>query len=170
MPDGGMEASRGNVLKLVRCYRKYRPEILLIPHSHERHPDHVHAHQLCREAWFYSGLRKLPSTLNGKKQEAWRPKGYFSYMQWETFTPSFIVDISDVYATRVKSIIAHKSQFYDPASKDPPTILSQKGFLDMIESRARFYGEEIGVRFGEPFFSVEAIGIGDIFDIRLFHG
>jgi bacillithiol biosynthesis deacetylase BshB1 len=170
LPDGGIDTGRESILKLIRCYRKYRPEILLIPHAQERHPDHVHAHHLAREAWFYSGLRKIPTRLNGQTQEPWRPKNYFCYMQWETFTPTFIVDITDSYALREKAIRAHKSQFFDPKSKDPKTILSEKWFLDMVESRAKFYGEEIGVRFGEPFYSTEAIGIENLFHLKLFHG
>src|ERR1043165_9553183 len=69
LPDGGIEVDRRNVLKVIQAYRKYRPRIILIPHFAERHPDHVHAHHLCREAWFYSGLRKIETKLNGRKQE-----------------------------------------------------------------------------------------------------
>src|SRR5258708_6241470 len=77
LPDGDIEVNRRNILKVVQIYRKYRPKIILIPHFAERHPDHVHAHHLCREAWFYSGLRKITTTLDGRKQEPWRPENYF---------------------------------------------------------------------------------------------
>ncbi|TAK53208.1 MAG: bacillithiol biosynthesis deacetylase BshB1, partial [Bacteroidetes bacterium] len=135
LPDGSFEVNEKNRLKVIQIYRKYRPKILLLPHWHERHPDHVHAHYLCREAWFYSGLAKIETKLNGKKQEPWRPHQYFHFMQKYEFEPSFIIDISDVYETRVAAIKAHKSQFYNPDSKEPETFLSQKSFLDFMETR-----------------------------------
>ena len=170
LPDGNIEISIPNRLQLIRLYRKYRPKILLIPHFAERHPDHVRAHHLSREAWFYAGLRKIESEENGVKQKPWRPRNYFHFMQWQEFEPSFAVDISDVYELRLKAIKAHKSQLHDPGSKNPQTILSQKEFLEMLEARARYYGYRIGTRYAEPFYSVELIGIGDVFGLQLFKG
>lgn len=170
LADGNIDVNQENLMKLIQVLRRYRPKILLIPHFYERHPDHVHTHHLCREAWYYSGLRKIQSTFKGKKQEPWRPQNYFQYMQWQEFIPSFIVDISDVYEQRVAAIRAHKSQFYDPSSKQPQTLLSQKSFLEFVEARTVNYGYRIGVKYGEPFYSVEPIGIGDLFDLRMFKG
>lgn len=170
LPDGSFEVNEKNRLKVIQIYRKYRPKILLLPHWHERHPDHVHAHYLCREAWFYSGLAKIETKLNGKKQEPWRPHQYFHFMQKYEFEPSFIIDISDVYETRVAAIKAHKSQFYNPDSKEPETFLSQKSFLDFMETRMKYYGSKIGVQYGEPFYSVEAIGVKSLFDMVVFKG
>lgn len=170
LPDGNIELNQLNRLKLIQIFRKYRPKVLLIPHFGERHPDHVHAHHLCREAWFYSGLRKIETKLNGKKQEPWRPKNYFHYMQWQEFEPTFIVDISDVYTKRMNAIKAHASQFHNPKSKEPQTLLSQHSFLDFVETRAKSYGYQIGVRYGEPFYSVGPIGINDLFELKMFHG
>ncbi len=168
--DGRFENTEANRLKLITVIRTYRPRLLLIPHSGERHPDHVRAHHLCREAWFYAGLRKLKTRERGKAQEPWRPENYIHFMQWQVFEPSFIVDISDVYETRVKAILAHKSQFYDPTSTEPQTVLSQKSFLDFVETRAKEYGYRIGVSYGEPFYSVEPVGIGDLFSLKMFKG
>jgi bacillithiol biosynthesis deacetylase BshB1 len=170
LPDGNIELTRANKLKVIQVFRKYRPKLILIPHFAERHPDHVSAHHLCREAWFYSGLRKIETKLNGKKQEPWRPKNYFNYMQWQEFTPSFIVDITDVFEQRMKAIKAHASQFHDPSSTEPQTLLSQQSFLDFVETRAKNYGYAIGVKYGEPFYSVQPIGILDIFSLKMFHG
>ena len=170
LPDGNIEVNQKNIKKLIQVYRKYKPKTLLIPHWLERHPDHAHAHHLAKEAWFYAGLRKIETTLNGQKQEPWRPANYFDYMQWYGFAPTFIVDISDVYEQRLKAIKAHKSQFYDPRSKEPQTVLSQLSFLDFVETRAKNYGFEIGVKYGEPFYSVEAIGITDILELKTTKG
>lgn len=170
LPDGNIEVNQKNILKLIQIYRKYRPRIILIPHFGERHPDHVHSHHLCREAWYYAGLRKIQTKLNGTRQEPWRPNNYFNYMQWQEFEPSCIVDISDVYEKRLRAILAHKSQFFDPKSKEPKTLLAEKSFLDYVEARAITFGFKIGVKYGEPFYSVEPIGIHDLFDLRMFKG
>lgn len=170
LPDGNIEVNQKTIRKMIQIYRKYRPKYILIPHWLERHPDHVHAHHLCREAWFYSGLRKIATSLNGKRQEPWRPNNYFHYMQWYEFEPTFIVDISDVHERRMASIKAHASQFYDPTSKDPKTILSEQSFLKFVEARARNYGTKIGAEFGEPFFSIEPIGVKNLSDLQLFKG
>ncbi len=170
IPDGGIELNRSNILKLVSVIRRTRPRILLIPHSVERHPDHVHTHHLAREASYYSGLRKIPTTYKGKPQEPWRPHHCFHYMQWHEFTPSFIVDVTDEYDQRLAAIKAHRSQLYDPRSKDPQTLLSQKSFFDLLETRAKAYGFSIGAKYGEPFFTTDSVGIKDLFALRMVKG
>jgi bacillithiol biosynthesis deacetylase BshB1 len=170
IPDGDIEVNQKNIKKMITVIRKYRPKMIIIPHWQERHPDHVHAHHLCKEAWYYSGLRKISTSLNGRKQEPWRPDNYIHFMQWYEFTPSFVVDITDVHETRLQAIKAHKSQFYDPASTEPATKLSDESFLDFVETRAKNYGAKIGVRYGEPFYSIESIGIEDPLDLRMFKG
>jgi bacillithiol biosynthesis deacetylase BshB1 len=167
LPDGGIHSDRKSVLKLIQIYRHYRPRILLIPHWHERHPDHVHAHHLAREAWFLSGLRKIVSTYKGSKQQPWRPRKYFHYMQKYQFTPSFIVDVSGTFDVGMSAVRAHRSQFYDPTSKEPETMLSRKEFLEYIETRAKYFGEMIGARYGEGFYSVETVGTRDIVELDL---
>ena len=163
LPDGNIEVSKKNTLKVVSVIRELRPEILLIPHFYERHPDHEHAHQLAKEAWFYAGLEKIKTTLNGKIQKPHRPKKYFHFMQKYEFTPSFIVDVSDVYETKLKSIKAFASQFFNPQSIEPETILSSKEFLNFIESRDKHFGAMIGVKYGEALFSYEPVKINDLF-------
>ena len=167
LPDGDIQVNPKNIRQLIQVLRHYRPKILLIPYSEERHPDHEHAHRLCREAWFYAGLRKIPTKFRGKSQSPWRAHAVFQYMQWREFTPTFVVDISDVYAKREKAILAFTSQFYNPALKEPQTMLSQKSFLDLLEARARLFGEKIGARYGEPFYSHDLIGVNDLFHLRL---
>ena len=165
--DGNIEVNQTNIKKVIQIIRHYKPTILLIPHWHERHPDHEHAHALCREAWFYSGLEKIPTTYRGKKQEPFRPKKYFHYMQKYEFHPTFIVDVSDVYETKKKSLYAFGSQFYNPKSKERDTILSSRLFLESIFARDRHYGSLINVEYGEAFYSNEPIGLSSFFDILI---
>jgi bacillithiol biosynthesis deacetylase BshB1 len=163
--DGNIEVNRKNLLKVVSLIRELRPRILLIPHFHERHPDHVHTHYLCKEAWFYAGLRKIRTTLGGSTQHPHRPDVYFHFMQKFEFQPTFVVDVSDFFEIRMQSIRAHASQFHDPTSVDPETVLSKPNFLDDIRSRALYFGQTIGVKYGEPFYSPVPIGVHSPFDI-----
>lgn len=163
LPDGNIEINQANKLKVIEIIRKYRPDLLLFPHWLERHPDHEHAHQLCREAWFYSGLEKIETSLDGKKQEPFRPRSYYHFMQTYEFVPSFIVDISDEYEQRMAATRAFKSQFYDPKNSERETFLSTPEFMEMLQTRFAYYGDRIGRKYGEPFYSVNMIGIEDPF-------
>jgi len=170
IPDGNVEVNKANVRKVITLIRELRPTVLIIPHGVERHPDHAHTHQLCKEAWFYAGLRKLVTGSHGKKQEPHRPHHYFEFMQWHEFNPAFVVDISDTYDLKMKAIHAHASQFFNPASKEPETRLSSPSFLDTIETRCKYYGQKIGVAYGEPFLTQFTMGVDDMFDLIIHKG
>ncbi len=73
-------------------------------------------------------------------------------MQTFTFDPTFVIDITEEFKTKMKAIRSYKSQFYDPFNKEPQTFISDKKFIEYIESRASFYGFHIGVKYGEPYF------------------
>ena len=167
MPDGNLETTFENRLKIVRVIRQYRPDVLLFPYAVDRHPDHEHAHTLCREAWFAAGLAKIETELQGTPQEPFRPRAYYHFMQWFEFQPSFIVDITEEYEQRMDCVRAFKSQFYNPESTEPQTILSTPEFLEMLRTRMAYYGDRIGKKYGEPFYSVAAVNVPDLFTLNL---
>ncbi len=162
IPDGNVEISHENRLRLIRVIRHFRPEILLIPYWMERHPDHERAHRLSREAWFYSGLEKIRTVDNKTRQEPYRAPRYYMFMQAYEFTPSFIVDISSEFDRRMEAVRAFASQFHNPLSTERETSLSRPEFLDMLRTRFEYFGSRIGRKYGEPFLSVEAVGIDDV--------
>jgi bacillithiol biosynthesis deacetylase BshB1 len=170
IPDGNIEVNQSNIIKVITLIRELQPKLMLIPHSVERHPDHVHAHHLCKEAWFYSGLTKISTKLNGKKQAPHRPENWYEFMQWHQFQPSFIVDISETFETKMKAIRSHASQFHNPTSREPETVLSTPEFLEQIEADSRHFGIRIGVKYGEPFYSYAPVGIKSFFDLTMKKG
>ncbi|MGE5840541.1 MAG: bacillithiol biosynthesis deacetylase BshB1 [Deltaproteobacteria bacterium] len=165
LQDGNIELSMANRLSLVRAIREFQPEVLLIPYAVDRHPDHERAFTLCREAWFSSGLAKVETTAHGVKQSHFRPRSYYCFMQWHEFTPSFIVDITDEYDQRMEAVKAFRSQFHDPSSKEPETVLSSPEFIEMLRARYEYYGDRIGKKYGEPFFSYSMISVPDIYSL-----
>ncbi len=153
-------------LELIKVIRKYRPEIVLANAVSDRHPDHGKGASLATHACFMSGLRRIETQLDGVEQEAWRPKFVYHYIQNNYIEPDFIVDVSAHWDTKIASIMAFKSQFYDPNSKEPLSFISSPEFLPFIESRSRELGHRIMTKYGEGFTVERYIGVADLFDLK----
>ncbi len=145
------------VEKVIFLLRKYKPRIVFAPYFNDRHPDHIGASKIVKEAVFFSGLLKIETELDGVKQQVHRPDKLYYYMQTYEFTPSFVVDISDHFETKMKAVGAYKSQFFNPNEKGELTFISDPKFIKYLEARARYYGFQIRKEFGEAFYSEEAI-------------
>ncbi len=152
-------------VELVKIIRKYQPNVVLANAVSDRHPDHGKGSSLASNACFMSGLRKIETQLDGIHQLPWRPKSVYHYIQNNYIKPDFIFDISDFWDTKVSSILAFKSQFYDPNSQEPASFISSPEFLPFIESRARELGHRIMATYGEGFTVERSIGIKDLFDL-----
>ncbi len=152
----------GVVEKVISLIRKYKPQVVFAPYFNDRHPDHIGASKIVKEAVFFSGLKKIETEFQGERQKAFRPDKLYYYMQTYEFIPSFIVDISEYFELKMKSVRAYKSQFYNPNAKGELTFISDPKFIKMLEARARHYGFLIRKEFGEPFFSEEAIELENI--------
>src|ERR1035437_2607310 len=151
MEDGFFQNDKKHQLKVIQKIRQYRPDVVLANALEDRHPDHGRAAKLIADASFLSGLRKIETKLNGKKQEAWRPKAVYHYIQYRKLNPDFVVDISSFMEKRMESIKAFSSQFYNPGSKEPATLISSSEFLKHIYSRAAEHGKLINVQYAEGF-------------------
>lgn len=152
--------------QLIQKIRKYQPDIVLANAVTDRHPDHGKGSSLASKACFMSGLRKIETSLDGISQEPWRPKFVYHYIQNNYIQPDFIFDISEFWDKKVASIMAFKSQFYDPSSQEPASFISSPEFLPFIESRAREFGHRIMAKYGEGFTVERYIGVNDLFDLK----
>ncbi|MCW9096329.1 MAG: bacillithiol biosynthesis deacetylase BshB1 [Ignavibacteriaceae bacterium] len=157
LPDGEISISQNSLKKVIILLRNYKPKIVFAPYFNDRHPDHIDTSAIIKRAVFKSGLEKFVTTFKGKKQHPFRPNKIFYYMQTYLFIPSVIVDISDHFETKMKSVLEFKSQFYNPTLKKEDTFISRPEFLEYVEARAKFYGFQIGKKYGEPFYCEEAI-------------
>lgn len=150
---------------IARIIRKYRPEIVLANAVSDRHPDHGKGGSLATKACFVSGLRMLGTDWEGVYQEAWRPKAVYHYIQNNYVEPDIVVDITPFWETKKASILAFKSQFFDPENKEPESFISSPEFLDFIEARAKEFGHKISVKYGEGFTVERVPGVENLFDL-----
>lgn len=166
MADGFFEYSKANQVAIIRMIRKYRPDIILTNALSDRHPDHGKAARLVKDACFLSGLRKVATNIDGQKQEHWRPKQVFHFVQDRHLKPDFVVDITDEMDQKMESIMAYSSQFYDPENKEPASPISSKEFLESVKGKNSVFGRSIGVRYAEGFNSEKIVGVDDLFHLR----
>lgn len=165
LEDGFFENNKENQLKVAQQIRRFQPKIVIANSIYDRHPDHTRGSQLVETACFVAGLKAVETEWEGEKQKAFRPDRLFFSIQSTAHEPDLLVDISDVIQERRDAINAFKSQFYDPNSNEPETFISSKGFMSMLESRTREWGQRIGVEYAEGFKVKHFLGVKNLFDL-----
>ena len=157
-PDGHVWPTETARMALVRTIRRYKPKVLLTTHEDDPHPDHASTSVIVRQAARLATMRRYDeeSGLGAVPMPAIM-HSLFS----RRIVPSFIVDVSEFVEEKMKSIRAYESQFYDAGSTEPTTRISERGFLDEIQSRMRYFGSLIGVTAGEPYYVREALNVDD---------
>jgi N-acetylglucosamine malate deacetylase 1 len=157
-PDGHIWPSETARTALVRTIRRYKPKVLLTTHEDDPHPDHASTSVIVRQAARLATMRRYDEESG---QGAVPMPAIMHSLFSRRIVPSFIVDVSEFVEEKMKSIRAYESQFYDAGSTEPTTRISERGFLDEIQSRMRYFGSLIGVRAGEPFYVREALNVDD---------
>jgi bacillithiol biosynthesis deacetylase BshB1 len=158
LPDGQVFLTDEHRVKLVRVMRRLKPKVILTHQADDPHPDHNHIVGLVRESARLSSMQKYDGDYGQERIPV--PMIAHNIFSHRTI-PSFVVDISEFLKEKMDSVLAYKSQFYDPNSNEPETRLSSRQFLNEIESRARYFGSLIGVEAGEPFFIREMLNVDD---------
>lgn len=166
MADGFFKNDEAHQKKIIEIIRKYQPEIILCNAVADRHPDHGRAAALVKESAFYSGLMRIETQVDGAKQDAWRPKAVYHYVQDQQLKADFVVDVTAFVDKKMEAIQAFKSQFFDAKSTEPVSPISVENFLDVIKGRMAVYGRDISVDFAEAYTVDRSIGVDNLFDIR----
>ena len=166
LADGYFQNDNGHQLKVIEIIRKYKPEIILCNAITDRHPDHGKAARLVADASFYAGLMKIETICDGKKQEAWRTKAVYHYIQDRYIRPHFVTDITEFMEKKMEAVKAFRSQFYDPSSSEPTTPISTKEFLEFTYSRATDMGRPINVKYAEGFTTERIPAVHSLFELH----
>jgi bacillithiol biosynthesis deacetylase BshB1 len=163
IPDGRVENTWENRLKIVRVLREQRPRVVILPYWQGRHPDHYTCSTLGYEACFLSGLAKLGKTHGWTEPEdidkiaAMAPHRPFKIIYASLYMdvrPTFVVDITDQFERKVESLLAYKSQ-YDNQQVGSGLFPVRDEVRKRLETMAEFYGLLGGVKYAEPFVQKE---------------
>jgi N-acetylglucosamine malate deacetylase 1 len=148
LPDGAVGTAAEHRLAVVEVLRKLRPRVLMAPYVEDRHPDHAAAGRLAREASFLAGVARIGTGATH------RIGALYHYMLHAPFSPSFLVDVSEVWEAKMSAVEAYRSQFGAASA----TEIGGGQFLEMVEARATFHGAMIGVARAEAFLGVGPLG------------
>jgi bacillithiol biosynthesis deacetylase BshB1 len=171
IPDGRVENTWENRLKVASVIRETRPRVVILPYWKGRHPDHYTCSVLGYEACFLAGLAKI--ALSSQPSDAspepsplspHRPFKIVYATLYYDVRPTFVVDITSEFEGKFASIMAYKSQFSDQeAGKD--LFPAHDEIRTRIDAMARFYGMLGGVTYAEPFLQKEVGLVDDLLAI-----
>jgi len=172
IPDGRVENTWENRLKVARVIRQTRPRVAILPYWKGRHPDHYTASILGYEACFLAGLSKLdvPSrqgigeTTSSERLGPHRPFKIIYATLYYDVRPTFVVDITDQFEERFRSLMAYKTQFSDQEAGSG-IFPAEAEIRARIDAMARHYGLLGGVTYAEPFVQKEVGLVEDLTEI-----
>ena len=159
LPDGRIENSWENRLKIVRVLRELRPRVVILPYWQGRHPDHYTASTLGYEACFVSGLARIETGSSPH-----RPYKVLYASLYADVRPTFIVDITPFIEQRNQSLMAYRSQ-YSNAEQGSALFVPEEEIRERTFAEARHYGQLAGVRYGEPFVQKEVGLVEDLMSL-----
>ena len=156
IPDGRLENTWENRIKIVRILRQVRPRVVILPYWQARHPDHANSATLGYEACFLSGLAKVETG-----DPPHRPFKIIYASLYADVRPSFVVDITPFVEDRFRALLAYRSQYADQ-SQGSSLFVPQEEIRERTFSMARHYGLLAGVRYAEPFVQKEVGLVNDL--------
>ena len=162
LPDARLSPTPEQKDAVVAALRRLRPRLVLLPHWEQRHPDHGAASRIVYEASFLAGLKNYRPDLG----PAFRPQKLVyapSTTEVGEVSPSFVVDITAAWETKVRAVAAFASQFAAGSGETVPLPLDR--FRQSMELAARRYGQRIGVEYGEGFVTREPLAVADLLSL-----
>ena len=163
LPDGNVENTRENRLKIATVLRRLRPRVVILPYWQGRHPDHYTTATLGYEACFAAGLSKLD--LPPEHGAPHRPYKILYASLYSDVRPTFVVDITQHMETRLASLLAYRSQYSEQhgnQSTGRGLFVPEDDIRERTFSTARHYGLLAGVRYAEPFVQREVSLVNDL--------
>src|SRR5438270_8195927 len=155
-PDARLENTISARMTLAVKIREVRPRVVILPYWEGRHPDHYRAGEMAYESCFLAGLKKLDEYT-----EPHRPFKVIYSSIYANVTPSFVVDISAQFERRMAALLSYRSQ-YGAAEQGSGLFPQEQEIRERLAAVARYYGNLIGAKYGEPFVVKEAMRVDDI--------
>lgn len=158
LPDAGIVNTPETRLLLATEIRRLRPRVVIAPPLKGRHPDHIAAAQLVRDASFVAGLAKvLPGTAPHRPHKVIHAVTYRQDFE----RPTFVVDVSDVFERKMEAIRCYASQF-DEVTQAGEVYPTGEPLYEVVRHYGAYYGSLIRCRFGEPYFTTETMRVDDV--------
>ena len=162
LPDGAIENTLENRIKIVRVLRQLRPRVVILPYWQARHPDHAIVATLGYQACFLSGLARVEAVAGDEQAAAMKPHRPFKIVYASLYAdvrPSFIVDITPFIEQRHAALMAYRSQYANQL-QGTGLFVPEEEIRERTYAEARHYGLLAGVKYGEPFVQKE-VGLVD---------
>ena len=159
LPDGNVQNTLENRLKVAAVLRRLRPRVVILPYWQGRHPDHYTASTLGYEACFVAGLTRLD--LSPEHGAPHRPFKILYASLYADVRPTFVVDITAHMETRLASLLAYRSQ-YGNQTTGAGLFVPEEEIRERTFSTARHYGLLAGIRYAEPFVQREVACVTDL--------
>lgn len=159
LPDAHLANDEPSRARIVRLIRELRPHVVILPYAIGRHPDHRIASELARDACYLAGLARYAP-------EAEAPHRPFKILyalayREDPVKPSFVVDISDAFTTKMAAIRCYASQF-DGAKAAGEIFPTGQDLYELIRVQSAHYGSLIRTAYGEPYFTHETVAVDDV--------
>jgi bacillithiol biosynthesis deacetylase BshB1 len=156
LPDARLENTLSVRMSLALKIREVKPRLVILPYWQGRHPDHYRTSEIGYEACYLAGLKKLDEF-----SEPHRPYKIIYSSMYANVTPSFVVDISSQLERRMAALLSYRSQ-YGESGGATELFPEEKEIRERLSAVARFYGNLIGARYGEPFVVKETLRVDDV--------
>jgi bacillithiol biosynthesis deacetylase BshB1 len=164
LPDGNVQNTLENRLKIAAVLRRLRPRVVILPYWQGRHPDHYTTSTLGYEACFAAGLSRLeldPAYAAPEYSAPHRPYKILYASLYADVRPTFVVDITPHIETRLQSLLAYRSQ-YGSQPAGTGLFVPEEDIRERTFATARHYGLLAGVRYAEPFVQREVACVSDL--------
>ena len=161
LADSAIENNPATRKALALELRRLRPQVVIGPAPRGRHPAHRIAAQLVRDACFLAGIRKLDPTT-----EPYRPRKLLHAIAYreDHVKPTFVVDISADFETKLAAVACYTSQF-DGVTQAGELFPTGEPLADVIRHQSAHYGSLIRCAYGEPYWTQETIKVDDVMEL-----
>ena len=158
LPDAGLFNTTETRRVVVELIRHFRPRVVILPYPIGRHPDHRIASELCRDASYLAGLRNYDAA-----GEPHRPEKVLYTLAYreDPVKPTFVVDISAEFETKLAAIRCYASQF-DGKMAAGEIFPAGDDIYENVRMHCARAGSLIRTAYGEPFLTHETIRIDDV--------